>query len=182
MNYTIENFSIKGINLTSSDGLILSPEFGIKISYANPNKNMGFYYYEKDSRITISYSITILCSSADVMPNFYQPKGNVTVLETVSKCSGVKVTTTISDSILRDQRKSKIPLSIDMKIPIRADIDETTARSILKVYCDIKVDKLAMDSKIVSKKCVLINKPWASTNYQNKGLEVSDNKLARASY
>ncbi|XP_026451038.1 NDR1/HIN1-like protein 13 [Papaver somniferum] len=184
MDYTIESISIKGINLTFADNLLLSPEFDINISYANPNKNMGFYYYEIDSHISISYSTAVLCSSGNVLPTFYQPKNNVTVLETVSRCSGVKVTPTIRDSLLRDQRKSKIRLSIDMSIPIRSDTEavETTASSILKVYCDVKVDKLALDSKIVSEKCILINKPWASTNYQNKGLEVSDNKLARASY
>ncbi|KAI3989306.1 hypothetical protein MKX01_004855 [Papaver californicum] len=182
-NYAIDKISIKGINLTSSDSLTLSPEFDIAISYGNPDENMGLYYYERGSVISISYSNIILCSSREVLPTFHQSKHNVTVLETELKCPGIKITTTIHESLLRDQRQGKIHFGIDMKIPIRADTEavETTAKSFLKVYCDIKVDRLAMDSKIISQKqCVLLNKLWRN-NYKNKGSEVSENKLARAS-
>ncbi|KAI3966204.1 hypothetical protein MKW92_005122 [Papaver armeniacum] len=182
-DYAVDNISIKGINLTSPESLTLSPEFDISISYGNPNENMGFYYYEKDSSISISYSNIILCSSGEIMPTFHQPKKNITVLGMVLKCTGVNITTTIHDSLLRDQRRGKIRFAVDMKIPIRADTGavEVTARSILKVFCAIKVNGLAMDSKIISQKqCVLVNKIWTS-NYKNKGWEDSENKLPKAS-
>ncbi|KAI3941929.1 hypothetical protein MKW98_009139 [Papaver atlanticum] len=181
--YAIDSISIKGINLTSPESLTLSPEFDISISYGNRDENMGLYYYEKGSFISISYSNFLLCSSGEIMPNFHQPKNNITVLGMVLKCSGVKITTTVHDSLLRDQRQGKIRFAIDMKIPIRADTGavEVTARSILKVFCVIKVNGLAMDSEIISQKqCVLVNKIWRS-NYKNKGSEDSENKLAKAS-
>ncbi|OVA03887.1 Late embryogenesis abundant protein [Macleaya cordata] len=157
-NYSVENVSIKGINLTSSSDLTLSPEFDVTVRAENPNKKIGIYY-EKGSSVVVSHSNIDLCSG--VLPAFYQPTSNVTVFETALKGSGIKLTTTVYNELQEQQKKGKIPLGLDLKVPVKIKVGSVKTWTITaKVHCVITVNKLAMDSKIVSKDCGVGLKLW----------------------
>ncbi|XP_026440635.1 NDR1/HIN1-like protein 13 [Papaver somniferum] len=170
MNLTASTRSMISLNgknfttsLTSSDDTVtLSPEFDITISAKNPCF-LGYNYYEKDSSISIYYSnVVMLCSSGNIIPSFYQPKYNLTVFQTVVKCSAVTLTSTIYESLLDQQRKGNVVLGVYMDIPMKADDNGSHERpvSVVKAHCDIAVDKLVADSKILSKECSLTKKFW----------------------
>ncbi|KAE7998199.1 hypothetical protein FH972_002765 [Carpinus fangiana] len=88
-NYSIDNITISGLNLTAAAAtttttsvLTVSPEFDFTVRADNPNDKIGIYY-RKDSSVEVYYLDVRLCNS--VLPVFYQPSNNVTVFRTALK-------------------------------------------------------------------------------------------------
>ncbi|KAE8099410.1 hypothetical protein FH972_017394 [Carpinus fangiana] len=105
-NYSIDNITISGLNLTATatttSVLTVSPEFDVTVRADNPNDKIGIYY-RKDSSVEVYYSDVRLCNS--VLPVFYQPSNNVTVFRTALKGSGIELTSTMKNSLVMEVRK-----------------------------------------------------------------------------
>ncbi|KAI3984236.1 hypothetical protein MKX01_011190 [Papaver californicum] len=161
-NYSVENMSIKGFDFTrvssSQSDLTVSPVFDVTVRAENPNSRIGIYY-EKGSNVSVSHTGTDLCSG--VLPNFYQPRNNVTVFETVLKTPSLKLSKVLLDELYDQQKKGQVPLGVDIKVPARVKVGSIrTWLFTVRVHCDVIVDKLAADSKIVSNKCSVDPKFW----------------------
>ncbi|KAF8403506.1 hypothetical protein HHK36_011610 [Tetracentron sinense] len=156
-SYSVEKVSIRGFNLNSS-GLTFSPKFDVTVRAENPNKKIGIYY-RKGSSVTVSHSNVKLCTGS--VPAFYQPSKNVTVFETALKGSEIELTSQVHDALTEEQNGGMIPLGLDLKVPVRIKVGSVKTWTItVKVNCDITVDKLTEDARIVSKNCDVDVKPW----------------------
>ncbi|KAF3953111.1 hypothetical protein ACB098_08G087600 [Castanea mollissima] len=159
-NYSIDAVSISGVNLTaaSSASLTVSPEFDVTVRADNPNKKIGIYYQPKSS-VGIYYDDVSLCNGA--VPSFYQPSNNVTVFKTALKGSGVVLTSTVKNSLLQAQSQGKVPLLLTVRAPVKIKVGSVKSWTItVKVDCDITVDSLTTNAKILSKDCHYGVKIW----------------------
>lgn len=164
-NYSIDAVSISGVNLTaaaasaaSSASLTVSPEFDVTVRADNPNKKIGIYYEPKSS-VGIYYDGVSLCNGA--VPSFYQPSNNVTVFKTALKGSGVVLTSTVKNSLLQAQSQGKVPLLLTVRAPVKIKVGSVKSWTItVKVDCDITVDSLTTNAKILSKDCHYGVKIW----------------------
>lgn len=150
--YSVDGLAVKGFNLsTAAAAATLSPEFDVTVRADNPNEKIGIYY-RSGSSITVSYDAVSLCQG--VWPTFYQGKRNVTVFETSLTGSGIRLSDAMQEALVTAQRRGEVPLEIDLKVPVRVKFGAVTTSTItVNVWCDVTVDKLTADSKIVSKSC-----------------------------
>ncbi|XP_048444065.1 NDR1/HIN1-like protein 13 [Pyrus x bretschneideri] len=158
-NYSIESIAFKGFNLTTpSPSSTISPEIQVTVRVQNPNKKIGIYYGKKNS-VKLFYSDVKLCDGAT--PAFYQPSKNVTEFRTALKGSGIKLTSTVQQGLVDAQRQGKVPLELDIRMPVRIKVGPIKTWTItVKVGCDLTVDKLTTEAKIVSKDCDYSVDPW----------------------
>ncbi|XP_048323884.2 NDR1/HIN1-like protein 13 [Ziziphus jujuba] len=150
--YTVDDVSIKGINLTSSSSSsVISPTIDVEVRAENPNDKIGIYY-EKDSSVRVYFSDVKLCDG--VLPKFYQPSNNVTVFKTTLAGSGIEFTESVHKSLRSAQSQGRVPLELKLRAPVKIKVGSVKTWTItVKVNCDITVDKLTAEAKIVSKKC-----------------------------
>lgn len=150
--YSVDGLSIKGINLTSvQTNPTLYPEFNVTVRAENPNKKIGIYY-EKGSSVTVFYSDIDLCNGA--LPVFYQGRKNVTVFQTALTGNGIRLSDVVRGNLLTQQREGQIPLELDLRVPVRIKVGAVkTWKITVKVRCDLKVNDLTEDSRLVSKSC-----------------------------
>ncbi|XP_040993213.1 NDR1/HIN1-like protein 13 [Juglans microcarpa x Juglans regia] len=155
-NYSVKAIIIRGLNLTttttsSSSVQMVSPEFDITVRSDNPNDKIGIYY-QKDSSVEIFYSDVRLCNG--VLPVFYQPSNNVTAFHTTLKGSGIELSGTVKNSLVEAQKRGEVPLDLKIRAPVKIKVGSVkTWKITVKVDCDITVDKLTADAKIVSNDC-----------------------------
>ncbi|XP_068658401.1 NDR1/HIN1-like protein 13 [Aristolochia californica] len=155
--YSIDSISISGFNLSVSD-LSPSPEFDVTVRAENPNKGIGMYYGKKSS-VAVSHSDVQLCTG--VLPSFYQGTKNVTVFTTVLKGSAIRLPDVVHDALISQQRKGQIPLKLDLKVPVKVRVWGIKSWSIdVKVNCHVTVNKVARDSRVLSKDCDVDVDPW----------------------
>ncbi|KAF3454103.1 hypothetical protein FNV43_RR04550 [Rhamnella rubrinervis] len=148
--YAIEDVAVKGINITSSSSVI-SPKIDVTVRAENPNDKIGIYY-KKDSSVRVYYSDVKLCDG--VLPAFYQPSNNVTVFKTTLAGSGIELTENVNKALRGAQGQGKVPLELKLRAPVKIKIGSVkTWKITVKVNCDVTVDKLTADAKIVSKDC-----------------------------
>ncbi|XP_047318344.1 NDR1/HIN1-like protein 13 [Impatiens glandulifera] len=152
-SYSVDNVAIRGMNLTSSSRI--SPIFNITIRAVNPNGKIGIYY-EKGSTVDV-YSISSGYYSylgEGVLPAFYQPSKNLTVFQTVLKGSNIVLTSAVKSDLKAASKNGSVPLRINVRTPVRIKISAVKMWTItLKVKCDVMVDNLTANSKIISKVC-----------------------------
>ncbi|XP_058079034.1 NDR1/HIN1-like protein 13 [Magnolia sinica] len=152
--YSVESLSIKGFNFNfSSDqtSLTFSPEIDVSVRAENPNGKIGIYY-EKGSSVSVFYSDLELCNG--VLPVFYQGTKNVTVFRTALTGEGVLLTGALHGTLAAQQRKGEIPLELDLRVPVKVKFGAVKTWTItVKVRCGLTVNKLAEDSRIISKTC-----------------------------
>ncbi|KAJ1381546.1 Late embryogenesis abundant protein [Sesbania bispinosa] len=151
-NYSIDGIAIKGINVTSpSSTAAISPEFDVTVRADNPNKKIGIRY-ETDSSAEIFYNDVRLCNGA--LPAFYQPSNNVTVFETVLRGNGIQLRSEDRRALLEAQTKREVPLTVKLRAPVKIKVGSVkTWKITVKVDCDVTVDKLTAQAKIVSRHC-----------------------------
>lgn len=155
--YSVESFAIKGINV-SSPATAISPAIDATVRAENPNDKIGIYY-GKGGSASVYYSDVELCN--DVMPAFYQPSNNVTVLKTALKGPGIVLTSSVKRTLRNGVQQGKVPLKLKVKIPVRIKLGSVKTWTIpVRVRCDVTVDKLTEKAKIVSKDCDYSWKPW----------------------
>ena len=149
-DYTVNRIAVKGMNLTSGSASI-SPEFDVAVRANNPNNKIGIYY-EKDSSVEIYYKDVKLCDG--VLPAFFQPSNNVTVFETALKGSGIELRSSDFQALVDAQKKGEVPLQLKLKAPVKIKVGSVKTWMItVKVDCDVTVDKLSTQAKIVSRDC-----------------------------
>ncbi|KAF7815477.1 NDR1/HIN1-like protein 13 [Senna tora] len=151
-DYTINSISVKGMNLTAAAAsLTVSPEFDVAVRANNPNDKIGIYY-EKDSSVEVYYSDARLCNGA--LPAFYQPSNNVTVFQTALKGTDIELRSTDRTALVDAQSKRKVPLTLKLRAPVRIKVGSVkTWKITVKVNCDVTVDNLTAQAKVVSKDC-----------------------------
>ncbi|XP_068661686.1 NDR1/HIN1-like protein 13 [Aristolochia californica] len=157
--YSVDSISITGFNLSASNlSLSLSPEFDVTVRAENPNKGIGIYYGKKSS-VTVSHSDVQLCNG--VLPSFYQGTRNVTIFTTVLKGSSLRLSDTVHDALISQQRKGQIPMKLDLKVPVKVKVWGIKSWSVdVNVNCDVTVNKLARDSRVISRDCHVDVDPW----------------------
>ncbi|CAJ1971181.1 unnamed protein product [Sphenostylis stenocarpa] len=156
--YSIENIAVRGINLTSSSAAAISPEFNVTVKADNPNDKIGIYYL-KDSSAEVFYNDARLCNG--VLPAFYQPSNNVTAFGTVLKGNEIELRSEDRRSLVEAQTKLKVPLTVRIRVPVKIKVGSVkTWKITVKVDCDVTVNELTAQSKIVSKSCDYKVDPW----------------------
>ncbi|KAF2300083.1 hypothetical protein GH714_008102 [Hevea brasiliensis] len=147
--YSIDSLSIKGFNLSSSAPL--APEFDVTVRADNPNKKIGIDY-RSGSSVNIYYNDVRLCNGK--LPVFYQPSNNVTVFLTSLKGSGIELTSAVHKALIDGENKGTLPFSLKLRAPVKIKVGSVKTWTItVKVKCDVTVDKLTANAKIVSKDC-----------------------------
>jgi len=151
-NYTIENITIRGINITSPSSTTgISPEFDVIVKADNPNDKIGISY-EKDSSAEIFYKDMRLCNG--ILPAFYQTSNNVTMFKTMLKGNGIKMSSEDQITLVKAQTKREVPLIVKLRAPVKIKVGSVkTWKITVKVDCDLMVDKLTANAKIVSRNC-----------------------------
>ncbi|KAL0288607.1 UNVERIFIED_CONTAM: NDR1/HIN1-like protein 13 [Sesamum calycinum] len=136
--YTVTHLAIKGMNLTSAAPI--SPGFDVTIRAENPNSKVGIYYL-KDSSVNVFYNDVKL--SSGVLPAFYQPRKNVTVLQTALTGSDVVLGGTVKTALSNAQNQGRIPFVVKTKAPVKIEVGSVKTWEItVKVKCDVVVDGL----------------------------------------
>ncbi|BAT80927.1 hypothetical protein LR48_Vigan07g041700 [Vigna angularis] len=150
--YTIEDIAIRGINVTSpSSDVAISPEFNVTVKADNPNDKIGIYYL-KDSSAEVFYNDARLCNGA--LPAFHQPSNNVTVFGMVLKGNGIELRSEDRKSLVESQTKRKVPLTVRIRAPVKIKVGSVkTWKITVKLDCDVTVNDLTAQAKIVSKRC-----------------------------
>ncbi|KAL0418399.1 UNVERIFIED_CONTAM: NDR1/HIN1-like protein 13 [Sesamum radiatum] len=154
--YAVTSISIKRMNLTT--GSPISPGFDVSIRAENPNGKVGIYYL-KDSAVDVLYDNVKL--SDGVLPAFYQPRKNVTVLETSLTGTNVALEAAVRRTLRNAQNQRRVPLVVNVKAPVKIKVGSTKTWEItVKVKCDVVVDALNERAKIVSNDCHYSVRLW----------------------
>ncbi|MED6168344.1 hypothetical protein PIB30_010673 [Stylosanthes scabra] len=147
-HYSIDNIGIKALNLTTA---VISPEFNVTVRADNPNGKIGIRY-ETDSSAEIFFNDAKLCDG--VLPAFYQPSKNVTVFMMPLKGNGIKLKSEDEKALVDGETKRQVPLNVKLVAPLRIKVGSVkTWKITVKVNCDVTVDRLTEQSKILSNKC-----------------------------
>lgn len=155
-DYTVDDLGIRGVNLTSSSPI--SPRIDVTVRAQNPNDKIGIYY-EKGSSVNVFYNGVNLCNG--VLPAFYQPSNNLTVFKTALRGSDIVLSNGVHSALVTEQRNGRVPLRLNMEAPVKIKIGAVKTWTLkFKVKCDLTVDKLTAESKIVSKDCDYSVKLW----------------------
>ncbi|KAJ8750060.1 hypothetical protein K2173_013975 [Erythroxylum novogranatense] len=148
--YSVQSFSVKGFNLSSSSAMI-SPEFDVTIRADNPNKRIGIYYLT-GSYGDVYYNDVRLGTGS--LPAFYQGKKNVTALSTALRGSGIKLTSEAHKALANGERKGAVPLRLYLRAPVKMKVGAVKTWTItVKVNCEVTVNNITVNSKIVSENC-----------------------------
>ncbi|XP_059665061.1 NDR1/HIN1-like protein 13 [Cornus florida] len=154
--YSVNSIAIRGFNLTSSSSI--SPEFDVTVRAQNPNDKIGIDY-EKGSSVMVYYTDVHLCDG--VLPAFYQPSNNVTVFETALKGSKVVLSSAVHSALVAELKRKTVPFRLNLRAPVKVKVGGVKTWTItVKVKCDVTVDNLTAESKIVSKDCDISVKLW----------------------
>lgn len=155
-SYAVTNVSVKGLNLTSAAPI--SPGFDISIRAENPNGKVGIYYL-KHSTVDVFYDGVRLGDG--VLPDFYQPRTNVTVMRTTLTGTDVVLDGAVKTTLRRAQSQGKVPLEVNVQAPVRFKVGSVKTWEITaKVKCDVVLDSLNDKAKIVSKGCDYSVRLW----------------------
>ncbi|GAU41789.1 hypothetical protein TSUD_137190 [Trifolium subterraneum] len=147
-NYELDSIAVMGMNLTSS---LISPEFDISIKAENGNEKIGIYY-DTDSSVEIFYRDVSLCNGA--LPVFYQPSNNVTMFQTVLKGNGIELARSDRRALVKAVEKRRMPLSLAVIAPLEVKVGSVMKLKIrVELNCDLTVDELTAQAKIVHKVC-----------------------------
>ncbi|KAL0435248.1 UNVERIFIED_CONTAM: NDR1/HIN1-like protein 13 [Sesamum radiatum] len=154
--YTVTHLAIKGMNLTSAAPI--SPGFDVTIRAENPNGKVGIYYL-KDSAVNVFYNDVKL--SSGVLPAFYQPRKNVTVMQTALTGSDVVLGGTVKTALRNAQNQGRIPFVVKTKAPVKIEVGSVKTWEItVKVKCDVVMDGLNQKAQIVSHDCDYSVRLW----------------------
>jgi hypothetical protein len=154
--YTVTSLEIKGMNLTSAARI--APEFDVAIRAENPNSKVGIYY-QKGGAISVVYNDLTL--SDGVLPVFFQPAQNVTVLQLALTGSDVILGRAVTTSLRNANIEARIPFVVRTKAPVKIKVGSVKTWEItVKVRCDVVVDRLNARAKLVSHDCDYSVRLW----------------------
>ncbi|KAG6415220.1 hypothetical protein SASPL_122625 [Salvia splendens] len=148
-SYTVTKVSVHGMNLTSTSPI--SPGFDVIVRAENPNRKVGIYYL-KESSVNVYYDGVML--GYGVLPDFYQPRKNVTVVQVTVAGSGIVLGSAVKTKLRNAQSRGKVPLVLTVEAPVKFKVGAVKTWAITaKVKCDVVLDKLSDKAQIVSKHC-----------------------------
>lgn len=151
LKYSIQDINIKGMNTTwpSSEATIL-PKFDLTVRASNPNDKIEIFY-EKDNSAEIFYNNVKLCSG--VLPEFYQPSNNVTVLKTVLE--GIKLGREDQKALVEVQTEElEMLLIVKLRSYVKIKVgSDKTWKMAINVDCGVTLDGLRENPEIVSSNC-----------------------------
>lgn len=154
--YTVTNFAIEGMNLTSNAPVSLG--FNVTIRAENPNGRVGIYYLE-DSAVAVFFNDVKL--SDGVLPVFYQPKKNTTMIQVTMTGSNVVMGSAVRTALSTEQNQGAVPFVVRLKAPMKLKVGSAkTWKFTVKVKCDIVTNTLDEKAKIVSTKCDYSVRLW----------------------
>jgi len=146
--YTIKRVAVKGVNLTST---AFSPEFDVVIRAYNGNDKIGISYKEGSS-VAMFYNDVRLCDG--VLPAFYQPSNNVTVLKAVLTGNDVQLTVSDQTALMNAVTEWSVPLKLELSVPVEIKVGSVTTWKInVRVECDVTVDQLTVHAGILRRNC-----------------------------
>ncbi|KAG6395628.1 hypothetical protein SASPL_141751 [Salvia splendens] len=132
------------MNLTSAAPI--SPEFDVTVRSTNPNRKIGIYYLKESS-------VKVYCDGEmlgyGVLPDFYQPRKNVTVVRTTAAVSAVLLGGAVKTELSNAQSRGRVPLVLTVEAPVEFKTRAITA----KAKCDVVLDKLSDKAQILPKHC-----------------------------
>ncbi|KAL2322240.1 hypothetical protein Fmac_026619 [Flemingia macrophylla] len=151
-DYSVEGVAVKGMNLTATSSVAaLSPEFYVSVRADNGNDKIGIYY-EDGSSVEMFFNDARLCNGA--LPAFYQPSNNVTVFEMVLTGDGVELAASDQAALVKAVALRSVPLTLKLRAPVKIKVGFVkTWKITVKVDCDITVDQLTAQARIVNKDC-----------------------------
>ncbi|XP_047970906.1 NDR1/HIN1-like protein 13 [Salvia hispanica] len=148
-SYTVTKVAIHGMNLTSAAPI--SPRFDVAVRAENPNLKVGIYYL-KESSVNVYYDGVML--GYGVLPDFYQPRKNVTVVRATVAGSDVVLGDAVKTKLRNAQSRGKVPLVLTVEAPVKFKVGAVKTWEITaEVKCDVVLDKLSDKAQIVSKHC-----------------------------
>ncbi|XP_073054545.1 LOW QUALITY PROTEIN: NDR1/HIN1-like protein 13 [Primulina eburnea] len=154
--YTVTNIAIEGMNLTSPAPI--SPGFNVTIRAENPNGKVGIYYLE-DSAVTVFFNDVKF--SDGVLPVFYQPKKNTTMIHVTPTGSNVVIGGAVRTALSNEQNQGTVPFVVRLKAPVKLKVGlAKTWKFTVKVKCDIVTNTLNENAKIVSTNCDYSVRLW----------------------
>ncbi|TKY46555.1 YLS9 protein [Spatholobus suberectus] len=151
-HYALNRVAVKGMNLASpSSAAAFSPEFDVEVRADNGNEKIGIYYADGSS-VEMFYNDVRLCDGA--LPAFYQPSNNVTVFETVLTGNGVELAAADRRALAKDVAQWSVPLMMKLRAPVKVRVGSVKTWTVtVKVGCDVTLDQLTAQAKIVNKDC-----------------------------
>ncbi|KAL3850227.1 hypothetical protein ACJIZ3_012109 [Penstemon smallii] len=154
--YAVTNIAISGMNLTSAAPI--SPGFDVTIRVENPNGKVGIDYL-RGSVVGVFYNNVNLRDG--ILPAFYQPRRNVTVLETALRGSDVVLGGTVRRSLRSAQSQRRVPFVVRVRAPVKIKVGSIKTWEItFRVNCDVVVDALSRTAGIVSQDCDYSVRLW----------------------
>ncbi|CAJ1965204.1 unnamed protein product [Sphenostylis stenocarpa] len=153
--YAIEHIAVKGVNLTS---VAFSPEFDVSVRAYNGNDKIGICY-EEGSSFAILYNDARLCDGT--LPSFYQPSNNVTVFEAMLTGHDVKLAAWDQRALVKNVATRSVPLMLELRVPVKIKVGYVSTWKItVRVNCDMTLDQLTEQARIVKRGCSYRVDPW----------------------
>ncbi|KAG6397892.1 hypothetical protein SASPL_139342 [Salvia splendens] len=148
-SYTVTKIAVRGLNLTSAAPI--SPEFDVTVRAENPNHKIGIYYLKESS-------VKVYCDGEmlgyGVLPDFYQPRKNVTVVRATAGSFAVLLGGAVKTELSNAQSCGRVPLVLTVEAPVKFKVGFVKTREITaKAKCDVVLDKLSDKAQILSKHC-----------------------------
>lgn len=159
--YAINNVSVKGINLTSLSTIF--PEFDVSVKVDNGNK-LGITY-GKNNVVEIFYRDIQLSNS--VLPAFYQPAHNVTMINMVVKGNNIGLAESDQKVLMGDIAKHNVLLTLKLNasMTLKVPIVGVTWKNKFMFECNVAVDELTEQAKIVHKNDCLMKEGFNLNNH-----------------
>jgi len=137
------------------------PEYDIRLRAKNPNKIFGILY-KKGGVASLSFRQREIAKGS--YPTFYQDHNNSTVFGILFRGSNnVVLPTEIEKSMKTQKPRVQVSFSLKMDVMARMRIGLLNSGSMkLAVACDLTVDTLAKDTRILTQKCRTERRLWRS--------------------
>lgn len=146
--FAIDNVSVKGMSLKSLSSI--SPEVDVSIKADNVNK-IGIYY-EKNNTVEMFYKDDQI--SNGLLPTFYQPKNNVTEFNMVLNGNNVVLPDADQKALVNDNAVRNVTLTLKLKTRLRFKVGFINMGKVeFMIECNMTVDELTEQAKIVDKNC-----------------------------
>ncbi|CAL1404599.1 unnamed protein product [Linum trigynum] len=152
--FVIQSASIEGFN---SSGPI-SPRFELAVAAHNRNKKMGVLYRPGSSAAVYYNGIELAAGS---IPAFEQGKDELTSFKTALKGEGIVLTSAVRRSLSDGENRGAVPFRLTATALVKFRLGAVKSWTVIaNVDCELTVDMLTANAKIVSQKCDSSAKIW----------------------
>ncbi|KAK4762849.1 hypothetical protein SAY86_008617 [Trapa natans] len=151
-SYTVTALSITGLNVTSSaSSLPISSEIVVAVRAKNPNGKVGIYHVGGSS-VRAYYADVGLGDG--VLPVLYLPSKSETAFNATVRGNGIVLGSEMRQALADKQSQGSVPLRLKLKAPVKFKVGAIKSWKItVKLTCDVTVDKLTVEARIVTEHC-----------------------------